>query len=60
MSLVWQSVPLWICKRVLRIPTTSVRTGLGMTREFYKDCGVRLSRVVQEADPYSLFTDKTP
>ena len=27
----WQSVFLWICTRVLRIPTTSVRTGLGMT-----------------------------
>ena len=33
----WQSVPLWICARVLRIPTTSVRTGLGMTG--CKECG---------------------
>ena len=27
----WQSVLLWICTGVLRIPTTSLRTGLGMT-----------------------------
>ena len=36
MSLVWQSVPLWICTGVLRIPTTSLRTGLGMTRKFFR------------------------
>ena len=28
--------PLWICAGVLRIPTTSLRTGLGMTREFLR------------------------
>ena len=32
----WQSVLLWICAGVLRIPTTSLRTGLGMTREFFR------------------------
>ena len=34
MSLVWQSVLLDLYTGVLRIPTTSLRTGLGMTREF--------------------------
>ena len=36
MSLVWQSVLLDLCAGVLRIPTTSLRTGLGMTREFLR------------------------
>ena len=47
MSLVWQSVLLWICTGVLRIPTTSLRTGLGMTREFLQ----LLSLVWQSASP---------
>ena len=36
MSLVWQSVLLDLCAGVLRIPTTSLRTGLGMTRKFFR------------------------
>ena len=32
----WQSVLLVLCAGVLRIPTTSLRTGLGMTRKFFR------------------------
>ena len=35
-SLVWQSVLLVLGTGVLRIPTTSLRTGLGMTRKFFR------------------------
>ena len=35
-SLVWQSVLLVLGTEVLRIPTTSLRTGLGMTRKFFR------------------------
>ena len=37
----WQSVPLDLCAGVLRIPTTSVRTGLGMTRKFLRLLSLR-------------------
>ena len=35
-SLLWQSVLLVLGTGVLRIPTTSLRTGLGMTRKFFR------------------------
>ena len=37
----WQSVLLWICTGVLRIPTTSLRTGLGMTCKFLRLLSLR-------------------
>ena len=37
----WQSVLLDLCAGVLRIPTTSLRTGLGMTRKFFRLLSLR-------------------
>ena len=37
----WQSVLLDLCAVVLRIPTTSLRTGLGMTRKFFRLLSLR-------------------
>ena len=67
MSLVWQSVLFLICARVLRIPTTSVRTGLGMTGDFCRNCGASPGRAVGEigealpvADEASRFRGSAP
>ena len=37
----WQSVLLALGARVLRIPTTSLRTGLGMTHKFFRPLSLR-------------------
>ena len=37
----WQSVLLVLGAGVLRIPTTSLRTGLGMTRKFFQPLSLR-------------------
>ena len=37
----WQSALLDLCAEVLRIPTTSLRTGLGMTRKFFRLLSLR-------------------
>ena len=37
----WQSVLLDLCAGGLRIPTTSLRTGLGMTRKFFRLLSLR-------------------
>ncbi|MBD9227131.1 MAG: MBL fold metallo-hydrolase [Clostridiales bacterium] len=54
MSPGWQSVPPDLCAGVLRIPTTSLRTGLGMTRKFFRLLSLRCrftNRLQQSAPP---------
>ena len=53
LSLVWQSVLLLLGTGVLRIPTTSLRTGLGMTRKFFRL--LSLAVAIRTPSPKTLF-----
>ena len=57
-SLVWQSVLLVLGTGVLRIPTTSLRTGLGMTRKFFRLLSLLWQSVLRPRKCFSLHAKK--
>ena len=57
-SLVWQSVLLVLGTGVLRIPTTSLRTGLGMTRKFFRLLSLLWQSVHPASENAFPFTQK--